>query len=345
MENNVINILPLISIVVPIYNGEEYLEYFFVCFESQTYPNLELVLINDGSIDKTRKICQDYVKKEENKKKCLYNQPNRGVSAARNLGLEKSKGDYIVFADIDDYMYPTYVEDLYNVLQKYDADISCCVAIKVNDRYNPITYEKYNLHKNKKEICFNRELAIEDFAYRKHINGLANSKLIKRSLGEQVRFEVGLKFGEDYLYSYELLKKCNRIAFVNVTEYLYIQRKKSATHVKNDNAEEFYKTWNMLLGVLKETMLMYPNASDGVREKCYMQAIRFATKISDGRKYGNYQNELYQFMKKNGMKVWKDKKNRMLNKSLGLLGCIMPKTLCVICKIMLENGFILRHTI
>lgn len=112
----------LISVVVPVYNVQEHIENCLNSLISQTYTNLQIILVDDGSTDESGKICDRY--KELDNRVTVIHKPNGGLADARNTGLKQVKGDYIAFLDSDDYIYKTMYEDLYNLLKDYDADIS-----------------------------------------------------------------------------------------------------------------------------------------------------------------------------------------------------------------------------
>ena len=123
---------PKISVIVPVYNVDRYLE---ICIDSlinQTYDNLEIILINDGSTDDSKLICEKYLKLDKRIK--LINQKNKGVSSARNNGIRNSSGEYIVFVDSDDWVDLDYFERLYNAAKKYDSDIALATNIRVGKR-------------------------------------------------------------------------------------------------------------------------------------------------------------------------------------------------------------------
>ncbi|HFU4459764.1 TPA: glycosyltransferase family 2 protein [Streptococcus suis] len=113
---------PLISVIVPIYNVENYLRQCLDSITNQTYKNLEILLINDASTDNSKQICQQYAQLDSRIK--LYNKPeNRGVSDSRNIGIENMTGDFVTFVDSDDYLEPTFIEDLFTQLTLHEADI------------------------------------------------------------------------------------------------------------------------------------------------------------------------------------------------------------------------------
>ena len=114
----------LISVIVPVYNVENYLKRCLDSIINQTYQNIEIILIDDGSTDNSGNLCEDY-KKIDNRIKVVH-KTNGGLSDARNTGIKKAKGKYITFVDSDDYVEYDYVEYLYNLIKKYDTNISFC---------------------------------------------------------------------------------------------------------------------------------------------------------------------------------------------------------------------------
>ena len=112
----------LITVVVPVYNVEKYLERCINSIIHQTIKNIEIILVNDGSTDGSRKICEYY--RENDERVILINQENQGLSAARNTGIDKATGKYICFVDSDDWVHEKYLETMYNDIKEQDAQIS-----------------------------------------------------------------------------------------------------------------------------------------------------------------------------------------------------------------------------
>ena len=124
-----------VSIIIPVYKAEGYLNKCLESVVNQTYQNLEIILIDDGSPDNCPKMCDDWAKKDKRIK--VIHKENGGVSSARNCALDKLTGDYICFVDSDDTIHPKYVEILIRNLKEANADISVCSWKKVNDINNP----------------------------------------------------------------------------------------------------------------------------------------------------------------------------------------------------------------
>ncbi|EIF36463.1 glycosyltransferase-like protein, family 2 [Streptococcus sp. SK643] len=216
----------LISIIVPIYNVENYLRQCLDSIVSQTYQNFECLLINDGSPDNSADICREYVEKDSRFK--YFEKENGGVSSARNLGIERSGGAYITFIDSDDWVDSDYLEVLYNALIDENADISVS------------TYKRFHMADNcwyfhsfqrgyEKRVFTNQELIDEfialdnfDFSYR-YVCG----KLVRRYLLDKIAFNEMTTLGEDMELWLKLYLISNKIVYVNRDSYIY--------RVDNDN--------------------------------------------------------------------------------------------------------------
>ncbi len=132
--------MPEISIIIPIYNSEKYIEQCINSILNQTFKNFELILINDGSTDNSRVICERYENKDKRIK--LFNIGNRGVSSARNLGIENSRGKYIMFCDSDDYVKNTWCEELYKLIKDNNNSYIVC-GVEINNKRSKNLSKQY----------------------------------------------------------------------------------------------------------------------------------------------------------------------------------------------------------
>ena len=137
----------LISVIVPIYNVENYLRKCLDSILEQTFHNLEILLVNDGSTDGSGQICQEYVEKDNRIR--YFEKENGGLSDARNYGIEQAQGEYLTFVDSDDWVTETYIEELYSKLQYYNADISICNYFRFQD--SNVTFYKHVFKPYEKE--------------------------------------------------------------------------------------------------------------------------------------------------------------------------------------------------
>ncbi len=337
------NMKELISLIVPVYNGEKRVKHFFRQFEEQTYENLELILVDDGSTDFSPSLLDEYANKKKNV--IAFHKKNGGPSSARNYGLEKAKGDYVVFADVDDRIYPTYIEYLYNLIVHEDADMSVCSYIKMTENEN---HDKYLKNKTEKYHVFNNAQIIHYYCYRKYINGYSYLKLIKSNIAKQVYFPEDIIYGEDYIYIYEVLKRCEKVVCGEQIEYIYIQYMSSLTHRKKDSTLEYQKAWKKHLNILEDVKCNYPNSYEGVLEKCYLLAINNLTRLYDKKRDYVFFEELSAFIKKNARDVLQNKEAKIISRILALLGTVNVNLVIFLCEIFFEiqkrGGITFRKT-
>lgn len=281
---------PLISIIVPCYKVEEYLDKCIESIVKQTYKNLEIILVNDGSPDNCAQICDDWAKRDSRIK--VIHKENGGLSSARNAGLDIAKGEYISFIDSDDFIDITFIEFLYLKLKESNADISCC------------GYYHY----------FNADL--KEIRHFKNINLVMNSceaiikmntigyfgvgswnKLYKSELFNDIRFPIG-KLSEDWFILYKLIDKANKITYNSEPKYYYRQRKGSITrNIKiNYDCEEASKN---CLEFCREN---YPLAVDSAIQSYTLACI------------GIYNTILCSNENKSKLKIYKDKINKYKNR-------------------------------
>lgn len=210
----------MISVIVPVYNVETYLEECLDSIQNQTYTDFEVLLVNDGSTDRSKAICERYCK--ENRRFHLLNQENQGLSAARNTGVAASRGEFIVFVDSDDMILANYLETLMHYMRE-DVDI-------VESQFT-VSNEEF-LAKSFKEpsILFegNSQEAVKIFP--KHVlNVNAVTKLYRRSIVEAVPYIDGVIF-EDVYCGIGMLKYIRKIIKIDYKGYYYRQRQASIMH-------------------------------------------------------------------------------------------------------------------
>lgn len=208
-----------ISVIVPIYNVEDYLTRCLESIIHQTYDNLEIILVDDGSPDQCGNICDKY--KEKDERIIVIHQKNKGLSEARNSGIEIATGAYLFFVDSDDYIKEEMVEHLYNNLKENTAQISCCNHIDV---YND---DKFVVLKADKDmVLMNSKKALSEFLFGKTVDVVAWNKLYDARLFSDIRFRANKLF-EDHFTTYLLLDKADVIVHSYEPLYYYCKRKTS----------------------------------------------------------------------------------------------------------------------
>lgn len=213
-ENNRVNPFPLISVIVPIYNSEEYLTECLDSIVKQTYQNLEIILVDDGSDDGSCSICDEYSLRDSRIR--VIHQNNMGVSAARNHGIDAAKGDYIAIIDSDDYIDQRMVEKLYLLLMKYQTDMSICDVIRIDEKTNK--YARVNIIPD--EIIDSGTALTRLFEPDNWCYVVAWNKLYKRSLWKTIRYPIGM-IREDEAVIHRLFGNCKKIALMSESLYFY----------------------------------------------------------------------------------------------------------------------------
>ena len=212
-----------ISVIVPVYNVEQYLERCVDSIINQTYTNLEIILVNDGSTDNSGKLCDELAKKDERIR--VIHKENGGLSDARNRGIDESESDLVGFIDSDDYIDSDMYEVLLKNLNDTDADLSMCALYDV---YNNTPEAQVT---NKETWKLSSEQAIKMVMEAKILSVTAVNKLYRKSLFTDLKFEVG-KIAEDAFIMIKLLDKCEKIVATNEKKYYYVHRENSITTQK-----------------------------------------------------------------------------------------------------------------
>ena len=216
-----------VSVIVPVYNVEKYLRKCVESIKNQTYQNLEIILVDDGSTDCSGKICDDLSQTDD--RIVVIHKENGGLSDARNVGMDASSGDYIGFVDSDDYVDEDFYEILVANLEKYDADISCC-------RYSNVWEDgtREPIGNDGKIHIYEGLEALKEYIYGKTMDPFVWNKLYKAELfrnskypDNRFRFTKGI-LSEDNPFCIELFKHTHKVVLVGVAKYNYLQAREGA---------------------------------------------------------------------------------------------------------------------
>lgn len=236
----------LISIIVPVYNVESYLERCLESIMNQSYSALQVILIDDGSTDNSGKICDTY--KEKDDRFVVIHKENGGVSSARNEGLNICTGDYVAFVDADDYIHKDYCEVLLSTAEKYGADIAGCSLMGTDgesffqiDELSLDTQDEKRYSISEDSFCFFKWYSIN----------APFCKLIRRTLIGDLRFEPSLCVGEDLLFYVKLLLKSGTCISLAKPMYYYLLRSDSAMRTRDfkhmySEVVAWYKVFELL---------------------------------------------------------------------------------------------------
>lgn len=214
--------MPLLSIILPVYNGAPFLQRAVESVINQTLQSWELILVNDGSTDNTESICKEYLQKE--KRIHYISQDNRGLSAARNAGFSYAVGQYIAFLDADDFISPTYYEQLIHEQKNHPADFIVTGFIREFHHENG---EKHitTIHWEQKRIDVSKQIGDACRSNKfYHIYIHVWNKLYRRDFLQRYRitFDETLRYGEDVPYNIRVLSHCSSILFSEHVGYHYV---------------------------------------------------------------------------------------------------------------------------
>ncbi len=311
---------PLVSMIIPVFNGEKYIDEIMQCIIKQTYKNIEVLFVNDGSTDNTvdKVLCWS----DDNRIR-LINKENGGASSARNLGLSKAKGEYIAFVDVDDYIFPDYISYLYELIEKNNADISCCNYLKLNHN------EKLTIKDKDRRTLFNTEEALLDFLYRKKLTGYPVLKLIKKGIIDGISFPEGIAYCEDFIVIMQAIRRSKRVAYGSRILYLYYQHANSATH--NFNSLNAWQSWVLV----KNTIYNLCNTAvlDKAGEaKMFILSADFCSRIWKDQTAHKYKQDMIDELIRTRRSVAFNPQAKRANRVLAIICCINPVFMIYCCR-------------
>ena len=242
---------PLVSILSPCYNVEQFLPQCLDSIINQTYHNLQIALIDDGSKDGTWQIMQEYAARDSRIE--VYHQDNQGVASTRNHLLEMVKGDYVLFVDSDDWCELSMVEFLVGKALQSEADIVVCGLVKNDEVCSDEHVEE----------AMDRENTIKKFLFHKELSGSLWNKLVKTSLLLGIRFDNRISYGEDALFVWRLLQKVNKALLTDKKCYHYRMNDSSISHASYDERKmSGHFVWEMIAREAKELWPQYADIAE-----------------------------------------------------------------------------------
>lgn len=265
--------MPKVSVIVPVYKVERYLQECLDSISNQTFQDYELILVDDGSPDSCGKMCDEYAHKHGNTK--VIHQENAGLSEARNQGVKIAEGEYVTFIDSDDYVAPDYLEYLVFLMEKYQAEVSMAERVLFWDGQPIVMKERqpedFNMQPTEAltQICYNK------------MSICAWGKLYKRDLVEKYPYPKGQLY-EDTATTYKIVGASDRIAYGNRVIYYWRQRNDSITHAKITE-KHFYG----IIAASEQLAYMqehYPEAVPAARARCIMKIIDISYRLVMGEK-------------------------------------------------------------
>ncbi len=289
-----------VSVIVPVYNVERFLPRCIDSLINQKYENLQIVLVNDGSVDKSGEICDRYAAKDP--RITVFHQDEQGVSAARNKGLELATGELIAFLDGDDSANEHYISRLYENMTKHDLDISQCCLLRVKDGKIP----EYIYEEKEVKIYTGLEMQMKIFERDRFFSMCLCGKLFRRELFEGLKFPVG-RINEDESLIYLLMYRSQRVGIMDDYLYYYHYNSESITEKRYNihRLDCFYMLEEKYDFFIKEGHIALANKT--ANEYFSQMAVALCHK----------KREVVDFyaIRKKAFKIYKEDRNRILRKA------------------------------
>lgn len=305
----------MVDIIIPVYNVAQYLRQCLDSVLNQTFGNTHVIIVDDGSTDGSESICDGYATYQN---VTVIHQPNGGLSAARNTGLEYAYGEYVMFVDSDDWIEPNTVESLVVNLVDYSGDISCCGFVM---EYSDGAHVK-KAQRGVNKVALNREEALDEVLSKRTIGYATWGKLYKRCLFENIKFPVG-KIHEDIDVTPKVFLKCNTIITTNEVLFHYRQRYRSLSRneYKKSNYDLYHFTFNN-----RYIIDLYPSLRDAYFASYYTTCKDLISlfKSHESKKIFHSDYSLYR------REIWQNIGDILLNKrlttksKLSILSALLP---------------------
>lgn len=317
--------MPEISIIVPIYKTEKYLNRCVNSLINQTFKNFELILVDDGSPDACPVLCDKWGKRDTRIK--VIHKKNGGLSSARNAGLNIAQGKYIGFVDSDDWIEPDMYELLYNAAEKYQTDYSAVNMLITKKEQVSIYQPTYN------EVVYDREQLFEIFfrIVTDDIKYCVCDKLYRSEIILDTRFKEGIRF-EDIDFNFRILQKCRKAVLINQIKYYYFYNEEGITRnavIPEDL--QLLKVWN---NIEKICRMEYPNYTYYAHmnyNRSHMGLLGKYVKFGVSKNFSNWKYEkrkLLNYVRKNFIALYRWKMPRT-RKLLLIAICINPDLIAI----------------
>ncbi|CUX34408.1 glycosyltransferase family 2 protein [Clostridium sp. C105KSO13] len=312
---------PLISIIIPVFNVKKYLPECLESVVSQTYSNLEIVLVDDGSDDGSETICDDFSSKDNRIR--VIHKKNGGLSDARNAGVSEARGEWIFFVDADDYIARDACEKLIFTAMNTSADI----VIGEERKFDDCDKIKISKQTGIKDIITSDETLIQYF-YRK-ISGYVCGRLYKDNLVKNIIFPVGRYF-EDVFVLYKILEKASKIVVLYDEVYYYRQRAGSII-----NSQYSVRQLD-IIAANEEIKQHYSNGSEliknAISSRCFVSGVDVLRKIPLNRELKQDKEYVIRVIKETRKMALLDKNNNVLIRGMAAIAFISPRALGVLAK-------------
>lgn len=300
----------LVSVIIAVYNTQKYLHKCVTSVLSQTYKNLEIILIDDGSTDISGRMCDEFTEKDNRVK--VVHKENGGLSSARNVGNRMANGTYITYVDSDDYLKSDCIERLVDLCQKNKAQIGIIQMAYISEKTN----EEIVVPSGGKVHVFSAETAIEESLYQRLFSCCAPAKLYTREIIRAIDFPEG-KVSEDLATCHLFFDSANRIAYCDLAGYFYRQHDNSIMHTFNPKRLDAI-VWAK--EIEKFCIEKYPEIHSAAKCRTFNVAVHLAIDLpKTGDFYDRYIDQIWREVKRTRVQAMCDPRSRFREKIAALL--------------------------
>lgn len=298
-----------VSIIVPVYNVERYLEKCLNSLVRQTLQDIEIIIVNDGSKDASQEIIDKFVERYPDKI-ISFQKENGGLSDARNYGLDRCNGEFIGFVDSDDYVNETMFEEMYHLAKKYEAEMVICNLQKVNER-GEITQKLTQIPNFPEKIILKDNISVfSDLSY------FACNKLFKKELFKEKRFKKGVHF-EDIQLIPQLLLECKVIAQTQKYHYQYFERSDSISKTHTEKGLDILKAVDEVAQSFEKSIYSYHKEAlknFKILEGVYT-FLAYLAFVKEEKLFHEMSYKLRIFMKENSISTYDVLRHKRFNKN------------------------------
>ena len=303
---------PLITVIIPVYNVENYLSECLDSVLNQTYENIEVFLVDDGSVDRSGIICDEYSSRDKRIK--VIHKNNTGAAASRNIGIKHAKGEYVLFCDSDDILNKELIKKLFKLIQKCGAQIAICDVKPFEGSFLVDTRTvKRDL------IIMNNKEAIRMMLYQKHFDTGPCGKLIKKEIVDKHFFPEGKRF-EDLFVIYKYLDLAELIVYDPEPLYYYRQRENSTMH--DTTSISIFDEYDAINDIENNLKQKYPDLLPAVYSRKFSSSCQLLGWIplkEKNRHVKDMEGKLWKFIHDYRWKMLFDKDARLKNKAAALI--------------------------
>lgn len=299
-----------VSIIIPVYDVEKYISKCIESVLNQTYENIEIILVDDGTKDNSGVICDQFALLDSRVQ--VLHKVNGGLSSARNAGIEIATGEAIFFLDSDDYISSKCIEKMVNLLKEYDADLSVVQMKYIPENIN----EEITENNEEKVVIMDSKKAIEESLYQRLYTCCAPAKLYKKDVIGDIRFPLG-RISEDLATCHLFLDNANKIVYSNYYGYYYRQHNSSIMHIFNPKRLDALE-WTS--NIERFCIEKYPSIIKASYCRTFNVAIHLILDLPDrGDVHDQYFDSIWNEVKRTRMKTLFDRKVRFREKVAAIL--------------------------